>query len=343
MSDNRPQPTRSEARQQEVLQALEQARPSFESRLQGAGLHPLKATGITILQLNVGRVCNQTCRHCHVSAGPGRPEDMPREVFEQALRVARDPRIGTVDITGGAPELNAHFRWFVAEARALGKHVIDRCNLTVTQEEGQEDLVAFLKEHKVEVVASLPAPDKARTDAQRGEAVFDRSILALRDFNAAGYGLDDPELPLHLVTNPVGAFLPAEQAGLRERWQEQLLREHGVRFNELYTITNMPIGRYLHWLEAKGQLEPYVDRLAGAFNPVAAERVMCRNTLSVDWRGYLYDCDFNQMLGMTVDHGAPPHIRDYDPDRHHGREIVTAMHCYGCTAGGGSSCGGALE
>ncbi|MCB9472376.1 MAG: arsenosugar biosynthesis radical SAM protein ArsS [Candidatus Delongbacteria bacterium] len=343
LTHEKPQVSREEQLQQERLEAIQPGLARFDEHLEQAGQFPLQATGIEILQLNVGRVCNQTCRHCHVSAGPRRRESMAGEIFELALDVLRTQRIPVVDITGGAPELNPHFRGFVTGARALGCTVIDRCNLTVTQEAGQQDLVDFLHHHEVQVVASLPAPTQAETDAQRGEAVFERSILALRQFNAAGYGTGDPRWPLHLVTNPTGAFLPGDQTELERHWKQQLLEQQGVRFDSLFTMANMPIGRFLHWLDGKGQLVPYLRRLQAAWNPRAASSVMCRNTLSVDWRGFLYDCDFNQMLGLCVDHGAPVHLRDFRPDLHHRRRIVTGLHCYGCTAGGGSSCGGALD
>jgi radical SAM/Cys-rich protein len=313
----------------------------LEDDLAAAGLQPLRPTWIDTLQVNVGRLCNMTCRHCHVDAGPDRREAMSRETFEACLVALRKSSIPTVDITGGAPELNPHFRWFVREVRALGRHVIDRCNLTILEVPAQRDLAAFLAEHRVEIVASLPHYRKPLTDTQRGDGVFERSISALRRLNALGYGDGHSGLSLHLVTNPVGAFLPGSQASLEREWKRELLRLHGVRFDGLYAITNMPISRYLEWLVETGNLDAYMERLVAAFNPAAARGVMCRNTLSVGWDGRLHDCDFNQMLDMGVEATAPAHVRDFDLAALTRRRILTGRHCYGCTAGAGSSCGGA--
>jgi radical SAM/Cys-rich protein len=317
-------------------------RPPFEQSLEEAGLFPLHATGITVFQINVGKLCNQTCRHCHVDAGPDRTEIMTRETAELCIGTLARTDIQTVDITGGAPELNPNFRWLVEQAHSLGRHVIDRCNLSVLLLPSQSDLVGFLARHKVEVIASLPYFRQSQTDAQRGAGVFDKSMEALKLLNAAGYGVEGSGLALTLVCNPVGAFLPPKQDALEAQFRQELRRRHGVHFTHLYTITNMPISRFLEFLLESGNYEGYMERLVNAFNPAAAAGVMCRYTLSVGWDGTLYDCDFNQMLAMPIGHGAPHHICDFDPARLHTRRIATGNHCYGCTAGSGSSCGGAV-
>ncbi|HEX8391446.1 MAG TPA: arsenosugar biosynthesis radical SAM (seleno)protein ArsS [Longimicrobium sp.] len=314
---------------------------SFESALQGAGLFPLTATGIDIFQINVGRKCNQTCRHCHVDAGPDRTEMMPDAVMDRCLEVIEATDIPTVDITGGAPELHKRWRELVVRSRAAGKHVMDRCNLTITLLPNYAYLPEFFAEHAVHVVASLPHYRPKGTDAQRGDGVFGESIQALQRLNALGYGDPSTGLQLDLVTNPVGTFLPGNQAGLEAEWKRQMERLYGIRFNRLFTITNMPISRYLEFLEESGKLNEYMERLVTAFNPAAAAGVMCRNTLSVGWEGTLYDCDFNQMLELSVDPRGPRTIFDFDLNALAHREIVLGPHCFGCTAGAGSSCGGA--
>lgn len=319
--------------------------PSFEQRMAAAGLHPLHATGITVFQINVGKLCNQTCRHCHVDAGPDRQEIMSRETAELCLSVLARTDIPTVDITGGAPELNPNFRRLVEQATHLGRHVMDRCNLSVLLLPSQADLAEFLAHHRVEVIASLPYFRSSQTDAQRGSGVFDKSIEALQRLNRLGYGAEGSGLVLNLVHNPVGAFLPHKQEAIEVQFRRELQRAHGVTFNHLYTITNMPISRFLEFLVESGNYEGYMERLANAFNPAAAAGVMCRYTLSVGWDGTLYDCDFNQMLDLPLHHGAPRHLRDVTPTQLaqlHTRRIVTGNHCYGCTAGSGSSCGGAV-
>ncbi len=312
----------------------------FEERMRATGLEPLYATGITVLQINVGKLCNQTCAHCHVDAGPDRREVMSRETAELCIQALARTDIPTVDITGGAPELNPNFRPLVEQSKALGRHVIDRCNLTVLLVESQADLAEFLARHQVEVIASLPYYRAAQTDAQRGNGVFDKSIAALRKLNALGYGKEGAGLALNLVYNPVGAFLPPRQESIEKQFRRELEQHYGVVFNHLYTITNMPISRFLEFLLNTGNYEGYMERLANAFNPVAAAGVMCRYTLSVGWDGTLYDCDFNQMLELPVNHGTPQHIRNFDPATLHLRRIVTGNHCYGCAAGTGSSCSG---
>jgi len=334
----RRSPLASGARQLEVLRELPVVR-DFDQAVADAGLAPLTTGPIEIFQVNVGKLCNQTCRHCHVDAGPDRREVMSRETMEQCLAALAQTAIPTLDITGGAPELNPHFRFLVEEARKLGRHVMDRCNLTILDTAAHRDLPEFFAEHQVEVVCSLPHVRALNTDRQRGDGVFDKSIRALQRLNALGYGDGRSGLRLVLVTNPAGAFLPGGQASLEREWKRELADRYGVRFDALYTITNMPISRYLEWLAETGNLESYMAKLVAAFNPVAALGVMCRNTLSVGWDGQLYDCDFNQMLEMPV-RGPIAHIRDFDAARLQGRAIATERHCFGCTAGAGSSCGG---
>lgn len=331
----------SAAEQLRILNNSPAVRKRFDRALDESGLRPLQSTGISVFQINVGKLCNQVCKHCHVDAGPDRRETMSREVAEACVDVLTRTSIPTVDITGGAPELNASFRYLVESARSLGRHVMDRCNLTVLLLPSQADLVDFLARHQVEVIASLPYFQQAQTDAQRGEGAFEKSIDGLRKLNAAGYGLPDSPLKLNLVYNPVGAFLPPPQHAIEADFRRELDRRFGVRFHHLYTITNMPISRFLEFLLRSGNYERYMEKLVTAFNPAAAESVMCRSMLSVGWDGRLYDCDFNQMLELTVDHGSPKHIRDFDVNQLAARRIVTGEHCFGCTAGSGSSCGGA--
>jgi len=319
--------------------------PPFEARMHQAGLDPLHATGITVFQINVGKLCNQTCRHCHVDAGPDRQEIMTRETAELCIKALAETDIPTVDITGGAPELNPNFRWLVEQSRALGRHVMDRCNLSVLLLPSQAALAEFLAHHRVEVVASLPYFRSSQTDAQRGDGVFEKSIGALQLLNKLGYGVEGSGLILNLVQNPVGAFLPPKQEAIEAQFRKELARQHGVVFNHLYTITNMPISRFLEFLVESGNYEGYMERLANAFNPAAAAGVMCRYTISIGWDGALYDCDFNQMLDLPVRQGAPRHLRDVNLAQLaqlHTRQIVTGNHCYGCTAGAGSSCGGTV-
>jgi radical SAM/Cys-rich protein len=315
---------------------------NFEAALEIAGLYPLRPTAIDILQINVGKKCNQTCHHCHVDAGPDRTEMMPPAVIDACLAVAAASRIPTLDVTGGAPELHPEFRRLLEGATALGCHVIDRCNLTVTRLPNYRWVPGFLAEHGVEIVASLPYFQGRQTDAQRGEGVFEDSIEALRELNALGYGQPHTGLLLNLVTNPVGAFLPPVQASAERDWKRELERRHGIVFNRLYTITNMPISRFLQYLDEKEQTEAYMERLVQAFNPAAAAGVMCHNTISVGWDGTLYDCDFNQMLDLPVSTGSR-NILDFDAATLATREIALGPHCFGCTAGAGSSCGGATS
>ncbi len=335
-------PVSAPAQQRETLQGLP-VQQEFHQALAEADLWPLRTTGLDVLQINVGKLCNQTCRHCHVDAGPHRTEAMDRATFEECLRVIEEGRIATVDITGGAPELNPHFRWFVQECRALGVHVMDRCNLTLIETKAHADLPAFFAANQVEVVCSLPQYRAYQTDRQRGDGVFEKSISALQKLNAVGYGDGKSGLRLALVTNPAGAFLPGDQEALTREWKREMAARYGVVFDVLYTITNMPISRYLEWLEESGNLEAYMQTLVGAFNPAAATGVMCRNMLSVSWDGRLYDCDFNQMLdiGLDLDVGHIRTLRGPALEAVRRRPVAVARHCYGCTAGAGSSCGGA--
>ncbi|MCC6460540.1 MAG: arsenosugar biosynthesis radical SAM protein ArsS [Saprospiraceae bacterium] len=324
--------------------ALNEARfPVFSEMIKPAGFADgkIKPTRVEIFQLNAGKLCNQTCAHCHVDAGPDRKaENMSRENFERCLDILRQYDIPTVDITGGAPEMNPNFRWFVSECHKLGKHVIDRCNLTIIVSNPKyRDLPQFFAENQVEITSSLPHYSARRTDSQRGDGVFDDSIEALQLLNAVGYGREGSGLKLNLVYNPTGTFLPGNQAALEADFKQQLQRKFGIQFNNLYAITNMPISRFLDYLIEHGQYETYMQSLLDAFNPGAVAGVMCRNTISVSWDGYLYDCDFNQMLDLKVA-GAGTHLSEFDLAALENRDIVLNQHCYGCTAGAGSSCGG---
>ena len=304
---------------------------------------PLYAQDIQILQLNVGRRCNLSCKHCHVEAGPQRNEVMDRPVFEKCLEIVNRYDIGTIDITGGAPEMNPHLSWFISEAAKLERRLLVRSNLVILLEEGYQSFLDLYADNRVEVVTSLPDYHALRTDRQRGQGVFDRVIRAMQALNRKGYGQPDSGLILDLVYNPVGAYLPGSQEALTYEYKRRLQQEHGVVFNQLFCLTNCPVGRYLEYLIRTENYDDYMIELIGAFNWAAVENVMCRTTLSVGWDGKLYDCDFNQMLAMTVNHGAPSHIDIFDFDQLRGRQIVIANHCYACTAGCGSSCQGAIS
>jgi radical SAM/Cys-rich protein len=336
---NRAHPLASAEAQRTRLAALPLAR-AFGEAVSAARGGPLRAAAPAILQMNLGKRCNQACHHCHVDAGPDRAEMMPPEVVDACLRFLERSEVATLDITGGAPELHPGFRELVRRATAMGRHVMDRCNLTIATLPNYADLPEFLGAHRVEVVASLPAHAASQTDAQRGDGVFEASIRALRQFNAVGYGRDGSGLRLNLVTNPVGAFLPPAQSSLEVEWKHQLRRRYGIEFNRLFTITNMPISRFLEWLERTGNLEAYMARLVAAFNPAALDGLMCRDTLSVGWDGRLYDCDFNQMIELGVNGGAPATIFGATAAALTRRAIAVGPHCFGCTAGAGSSCGG---
>jgi len=314
----------------------------FDEALDASGLHPLTATGVEVLQVNLGKMCNQTCKHCHVDAGPDRKEIMTKEIMEKCLQILDDTEIPVVDLTGGAPELNPQFKWFVSEIKKRNRHVIVRSNLTILTTRPFASYPAFFKEMGVEVVSSLPYFLEDRTDQQRGEGVFQKSIEALKKLNGMGYGKDGTGLSLNLVYNPTGAFLPPVQSSIENEYKRELKTRFDIDFNSLYTITNMPISRFLVYLIHSKNFDRYMKKLHSSYNPAAAVNVMCRTTLSVSWDGYLYDCDFNQMLELTVNHGAPVHINDFDYSQLANRRIVTGQHCYGCTAGAGSSCGGAV-
>ncbi len=316
--------------------------PLFADRLQQAGVDSLRARHIEILQLNLGKVCNMTCAHCHVDAGPDRREVMDERTVDVCLDVLRaHPDIKTLDLTGGAPEMNPHFRKIVRQARGLGRQVIDRCNLTILLANGFRDLPQFLADHQVEIVASLPCYLEENTDAQRGQGAFNQSLQALRLLNDLGYGQPDGKLTLTLVYNPVGVNLPPAQNELEAAYRRELASRYDIQFTRLFTITNMPISRYLDFLVATGQFDAYLRTLIDAFNPAAIHGLMCRQTLSVGWDGRLFDCDFNQMLDLPVSAGAAT-IYEFAWEPLAERKIVVGQHCFGCTAGAGSGCQGAI-
>jgi len=296
------------------------------------------------LQINVGYRCNQSCFHCHVNAGPNRTEEMSAEIADVVLEFLSRRHIATLDITGGAPELNANFRRLVREARKRGVQVMDRCNLTILEQPGQEDLAAFLSEHRVEIIASMPCYLQDNVERQRGKGVFDGSIRGLKKLNAHGYGRD-PTLTLNLVYNPQGPSLPPPQAALEADYKRVLGETYGIAFNKLFVLANMPIQRFGTALINKGEFEGYLQLLQDAHLDANLDGVMCRNLMSVDWRGFVYDCDFNQMLGLPLARGkrARAHLSELLDDDIAGNPIRVAGHCYGCTAGQGSSCGGALK
>ncbi|MDQ2733087.1 MAG: arsenosugar biosynthesis radical SAM protein ArsS [Armatimonadota bacterium] len=319
-----------------------QTYPSFHHRIQAEGLN-LSRLPLETLQINLGKQCNQACLHCHVEAGPLRTETMEWPTMERILELLRrEVGIGVVDITGGAPELNPHFRRLVSELHGLGKTVLDRCNLTILLEEGQDDTARFLAENGVWIIASLPCYSQKNVDGQRGSGVFDRSVRALHILNDLGYGQPGSGLRLDLVYNPGGAYLPPPQQSLEADYRQELRDSLGIQFNHLFTITNMPIKRFLHDLERSGRLTEYMELLANSFNPEAAAGIMCRNLVSIGWDGQIYDCDFNQMLEIPAG-GRPRTLWDIESltELNNGR-IAFGDHCYGCTAGAGSSCGGAL-
>ncbi len=306
---------------------------------------PLRRGRLDTLQVNVGYRCNQSCVHCHVNAGPTRREEMQADVAELIVRYLDVSEVSTLDITGGAPELNAQFRYLVREARNRELRVIDRCNITILEEPGQEDLGEFLAGHGVDVVASMPCYLEENVNAQRGEGVFDASIRGLRRLNALGYGLPDSNLTLDLVYNPQGPTLPPSQQALEPDYKKVLTERYGISFNQLYVLANMPVGRFGSTLISKGELDGYLALLRGAHRDDNLDSVMCRNLLSIDWRGYVYDCDFNQMLGlsMRVNGSSRVHLSELMDVDVEGQAIAVRAHCYACTAGQGSSCGGALN
>jgi radical SAM/Cys-rich protein len=315
----------------------------FQETLRQHGIGELRRREVTTLQINVGKLCNQACHHCHVEAGPKRTEIMPARVAERILELlAGTPSIETVDITGGAPELNANFRMLVRESRRLEKQVIDRCNLTVLFEPGQETLGEFLAANNVEITASLPCYTESNVDQQRGKGAFEKSIRALRLLNRIGYGQAGSGLVLNLVYNPLGASLPPPQQKLEADYKSQLRENFGIEFNRLFTITNMPIKRFAEVLYREGQHESYMGLLTNHFNPATVESLMCRDLVSIGWDGKIYDCDFNQMLDMETPNGRSIwEVASFSELAN--RQIATGSHCFGCTAGAGSSCGGSLQ
>tara|TARA_R100001369_G_scaffold29172_4_gene52763 strand:- start:257920 stop:258981 length:1062 start_codon:yes stop_codon:yes gene_type:complete len=317
--------------------------PLFKDKIAETNHYPLKPKKLEILQLNLGYMCNQVCSHCHVDAGPDRKEIMTKETMEQCLEVIRSTGAHTLDLTGGAPEMNPNFRWFVEEASKAGiKDFIVRSNLTIIlANKKYHDLPEFFKKHKVHVASSLPFYKRDKTDKQRGSGVFDKSIKALQMLNAVGYAQEGTGLKLDLVYNPSGAFLPTNQAALEQDFKVALKEDFNIDFNSLFAITNLPISRFLEYLIASENYEDYMYALVEAYNPTAVENVMCTNTISISWDGWLYDCDFNQMLDLKVA-SKVKHISDYNEDLLNDRNIIISQHCYGCTAGAGSSCQGAV-
>ena len=317
--------------------------PTFAKKIKETNQLPLRPKKLEILQINVGYMCNQVCEHCHVDAGPDRKEIMTWETMEQCLEVIRNTEAHTLDLTGGAPEMNPHFRRFVEEASKAGiKDFIVRSNLTIIRANKKYyDLPEFFKKHNVHVVSSMPHWTRGKTDKQRGEGVFDMSIKALQELTAVGYGLPDSGLRLDLVYNPNGAYLPGDQASMEKEMKAALLEDFDIRFHSLFAITNLPIARFLDYLIASENYEDYMYQLVEAYNPAAVENVMCTNTISISWDGFLYDCDFNQMLKLPVA-SKVKHINEYNEDLLNDRNIMISQHCYGCTAGAGSSCQGTV-
>ena len=317
------------------------AHNDFDTAVRNATGDDLHCADVSTIQVNVGLRCNLQCVHCHVASNPWRKEEMDWETMAMVVDSARRTGAKLVDITGGAPEMNPHFRRFVSELSELGVATMVRTNLTILLEDGFEDLPAFFKQHEVQLVASLPCYLQDNVDTQRGDGVFKGSVEAIKMLNEQGYGRE-AGLPLTLVYNPVGPHLPPDQGELERAYREQLKDRFDIEFTNLICIANMPIGRYVGDLKKQGKLTDYLQLLRDAFNPGTIEGLMCRHQINVDWDGNIYDCDFNLALKLTVDHGAPTHIRDFDPQVHAERRIVTGNHCFGCTAGKGSSCGGAL-
>jgi radical SAM/Cys-rich protein len=314
----------------------------FARQLELLGYPSLKAESVSILQVNLGWRCNQACKHCHLLAGPDRPEQMPRDTIDEIVRVVERWSIPTVDLTGGAPELNPHFEYLVDRLSQVGSHILSRCNLTILLEPGKEHLPEFYRNHRVELVCSLPYYQADLVDRLRGAGAFQKSLEALRRLNCVGYGEKDSDLQLHLMYNPAGAYLPPEQKVLEERFHRELETRHGIHFHHLFTLLNMPIGRFREFLERSKNFERYMGKLVSGFNPATVAGLMCRSLISVSWEGSLYDCDFNQAMGLPVMEGLPQTIRDFDLPVLAARPIRLGDHCYGCTSGGGSSCGGCL-
>ena len=317
--------------------------PDFNEYLKRANEFPLKPSSLEIMQINVGKMCNQVCEHCHVDAGPDRKEIMTRSTMEECLAALDScPSITTLDLTGGAPEMNPDFLWLVSELSKRGKEIIVRSNLTILlANKKYKDYPAFFAEHKVHVIASLPCYTEENTDKQRGEGVFAKSLAAVKILNDLGYGKEESGLVLDFVFNPGGASLPGDQAGLEADYKRILAKEYGIVFNNLFTITNMPISRFLDYLITIGKDQQYMELLVNSFNPDAVKSVMCKNTISVSWDGLLFDCDFNQMLELPVASSTQT-IADFNATSLASRNIIINQHCYGCTAGAGSSCQGAI-
>ncbi|MFY0629874.1 MAG: arsenosugar biosynthesis radical SAM protein ArsS [Flavobacteriaceae bacterium] len=317
--------------------------PTFAKKIKETSQFPLRPKKLEILQINVGYMCNQVCSHCHVDAGPDRKEIMTRDTMQQCLDVIKKTGAHTLDLTGGAPEMNPNFRWFVEEAAKVGiKDFIVRSNLTIIRANKKYyDLPEFFKKHNVHVVSSMPHWTRGKTDKQRGDGVFDKSIKALQELNAVGYGMPDSSLRLDLVYNPSGAFLPGDQMALENDFKKALKEDFDIDFHSLFAITNLPISRFLDYLIASENYEDYMYSLVEAYNPTAVENVMCTNTLSISWDGWLYDCDFNQMLNLKVN-SKVKHISEYNEELLQNRNIIINQHCYGCTAGAGSSCQGVV-
>jgi len=338
-------PLSSPIEQLQILQGNECSQiSSFSDKLAEHGVWPLYRQQLTTLQINVGKVCNQTCTHCHVDAGPDRRERMTYETARQVIEFLARSEVKTLDITGGAPEMNPHFRMLVQEARKLEKQVIDRCNLTILLANGFTDLPEFLAAHRVTVVASLPCYLQENCDAQRGSGVFEKSIEAIRILNELGYAQPDSSLQLDLVYNPTGLGLPPAQQKLEASYKSELQARYAIQFNNLLTITNMPVSRFLDELLKRGKYEEYLEKLIHRFNPSTIDNLMCRTLLSVDWNGFIYDCDFNQMLDLAISNNDDRvHISQLTDDLLSERAIRNANHCYGCTAGFGSSCSGSLS
>lgn len=315
---------------------------AFVERLNDCGVYPLRAAGIDILQMNITRRCNLSCKHCHVQAGPDRTEMMSRAIMTHCIEAAGRKEISTIDITGGAPEMHPDLEWLLDELAALRKRLIVRSNLVVMREPAYRHYIDLFAGKKVELVCSLPDYHAEKSERQRGAGTFEGAVQVIRELNQRSYGLPGSGLVLHLVHNPVGAYLPGPQAALEAEYRRVLRDRHGLHFNTLFCLVNNPIGRYADYLKRSGNWSDYMRLLQCAFNRKTVSSVMCRTTLSVGWDGRLYDCDFNQMLNLTVNSGAPDHIKDFDYDRLAGREIVVRSHCFACTAGAGSSCQGAL-
>lgn len=317
--------------------------PTFAEKIKQSNQFPMRPSKIEILQINVGYMCNQVCAHCHVDAGPDRKEIMTKETMLEILEVLKTTDVNTLDLTGGAPEMNPNFRWFVEEAAKIGvKDFIVRSNLTIIlANKKYNDLPEFFAKHNIHIISSLPYYKKEKTDKQRGDGVFNKSIMALQMLNEVGYGIENSPLKLDLVYNPSGAFLPSNQMALQKDFKKALKEDFDIDFNQLFAITNLPISRFLDYLINTDNYEDYMYTLVEAYNPKAVENVMCKNTISVSWDGYLYDCDFNQMLGLKVA-SKEKHISQFNAEYLNSRNIVISQHCYGCTAGAGSSCQGSV-